>query len=462
MKKFISLIFAILLTFGAVSCVGEGEVPVETTAEVIETLPETEPAPTTIGLLNENGEALYRIVRPDEGSDGVKQLGIDLKKALKKLTGGDFSITTDFLMPNEDVGEICEILIGATNRPESVEACTGLTADEYLIRVIGSKIVIAGGSDLMTARAVESFLAMLSAENGFVLDKNTDIKQKIERGAFLVALTNQGNSHLEVYDISEGKLDDGSLVWSYKMPYYNIAGTKFRHSEKYGDVALAVCGNSYGCMISYPEGKLLWRTEGAASNPHSIELMPNGVIAIASSSGGEVRFFTTDKNLSRTASASVVLEDAHGVLWDEELQVLWAIGRTTLTAYRVTLDGSKVTVTEDTALRATIPSDWSHDLAPVYGNKDALWVTTGSHVYQFDKNTKTFRTDYAGHEVLDRANIKGVGNFDDGSFVFIYPDGAFKTWTSQTAVFFKGGKELTITSTSGHFYKIRVWDTRYQ
>ena len=326
----------------------------------------------------------------------------------------------------------------------------------------GSKIVIAGGSDLMTARAVEAFLAMLSAENGFVLDKNTDIKQKIERGAYLVALTNQGNSHLEVYDISEGNLDDGSLVWSYKMPYYNIAGTKFRHSEKYGDVALAVCGNSYGCMISYPEGKLLWRTEGAASNPHSIELMPNGVIAIASSSGGEVRFFTTDKNLSRTAAASVVLEDAHGVLWDEELQVLWAIGRTTLTAYRITLDGSKVTVTEDTALRATIPSDWSHDLAPVYGNKDALWVTTGSHVYQFDKNTKTFRTNYAGHEILDRANIKGVGNFDDGSFVFIYPDGAFKTWTSQTAVFFKGGKELTITSTSGHFYKIRVWDTRYQ
>jgi hypothetical protein len=86
----------------------------------------------------------------------------------------------------------------------------------------------------------------------------------------------------------------------------------------------------------------------------------------------------------------------------------------------------------------------------------------GFYQNQFDKNTKTFSTDYAGHEVLDRANIKGVGNFDEGSFVFIYPDGAFKTWTSQTAVFFKGGKELTITSTSGHFYKIRVWDTRYQ
>ncbi len=467
MKKFISLIFALLLTFSAVSCTG-GDVPADTTAAVIETVPETEPAPTTVGLLNENGEAIYRIVRPDEGTDGEIQVGIDFKKALKELTGADFSLTTDFLMPNESlegVADVCEILIGATNRPESAEAREGLAGDEYVIRVIGAKIVIAGGSDLMTARAAETFLAMIGAENGFVLSKDTNIKEKIERGAYLVALTNQGNSHLEVYDISDGKLDESSLVWSCKMPYYNIAGTKFRHSEKYGDVALAVCGNSYGCMVSYPEGKVLWRTEAAASNPHSIELMPNGVIAIASSTGGEVRFFTTDKNISRTASASAPLEDAHGVLWDAEKEILWAVGRNVLTAYRVTLADGKVTVTEDTAFRATIPSDHAHDLAPVYGNKDELWITTGSHVYRFNKTAKTFSTDYAGHSSLDRAAIKGVGNFEDGSIVYIYPDGAFKSWTSRSAFFLRadgGMKDTTLKSADGHFYKIRVWDTRYQ
>ncbi len=466
MKKFISLLFALLLTFSAVACAG-GDVPTETTAAAIETLPETEPISTEISLLNENGDALYRIVRPDAGTDGEIQVGIDFKKSLKELTGADFSLTSDFIMPNQsldDVAEVCEILIGATNRPESIAAREGLAVDEYVIRVVGTKIVIAGGSDLMTARAAEAFLAMISAENGFVLSNNTNIKEKIERGAYLVALTNQGNSHLEVYDISDGKLDESSLVWSCKMPYYNVAGTKFRHSETHGDVALAVCGNSYGCMVSYPEGKILWRTEAAASNPHSIELMPCGVIAIASSTGGEVRFFTTDKNFSRNASASVTLEDAHGVLWDDEKQVLWAIGRTVLTAYRVTLDGGKVTVTEETSLRATIPSDWSHDLAPVYGNPNELWITTGSHVYRFNKTTGTFSTDYEGHGILDRDAIKGVGNFDDGSIVYIYPDGAFKTWTSRSAFLLKVGTAAseTLTSADGHFYKIRVWDTRYQ
>ena len=465
MKKVISLIFAILFAFSAVSCTG-GNIPAETTPPAPETTsaPETEPAPADICLIGDGGEALYRIVRPDEGSEKEKQLAIDLKKSLAEITGAEFTLKSDFLIPNEDITDVCEILIGATNRPESVAAREGLTVNDYVIRVDGSKIVIVGGCEIMTERAVKAFAAMLSKEKGFAIAGDTDIKEEIKRGDYIVALTNQGEQYLEVYDLTDGKLDASSLVWSYKMPYYNIAGTKLRHSEKHGDVALAVCGNSYGCMISYPDGKLLWSTEAAASNPHSIELMPNGVIAIASSSGGEVRFFTTDKKASKAAAATVALEDAHGVLWDAEKEVLWAIGRTALVAYRVTLEGNKVTVAEETSLRATIPSDWSHDLAPVYGNKDALWITTGSHVYQFDKNTKTFRTDYAGHEILDRNNIKGVGNFDDGSFVYIYPDGAFKTWTSQSVCLLRNNQSQAdvIKSETGHFYKVRVWDTRYQ
>lgn len=300
-----------------------------------------------------------------------------------------------------------------------------------------------------------------------MLAKNTNIKEKVESQGYLVALTNQGESLLEVYDVSGGRLDDSSRVWSYQTPYYNIAGTKLRHSETHGDVALIVCGSSYGCMVSYPEGKMLWYTQSAANNPHSIELMPNGVIAIASSTGAEVRFFTTTENFSKAPAARAALADAHGVLWDEQNQVLWAVGRTVLTAYQVTLntDGT-VTVTEDTSRRATIPSDHAHDLAPVYGDTNALWITTGSHVYRFDKTTKAFSTDYVGHEYLDRANVKGVGNFEDGSLVFLYPDGQFKSWTTKSIVLMRNqdGKmaKEELASETGHFYKARIWDNRYQ
>ncbi len=211
---------------------------------------------------------------------------------------------------------------------------------------------------------------------------------------------------------------------------------------------------------------MLWHTNMAADNPHSIELMPNGVIAIASSTGGEVRFFTTDQESSTACSASVALEDAHGVLWDEEKEVLWAVGRNVLAAYRVelTADGG-VAETEESDLRAAISSDHAHDLAPVYGNQDALWITTGSHVYQFNKTKRTFTTGYKGGILLNRSGVKGVGSFDDGSIVYIYPDGWFKSWTSRSAYLLNASNGMRVEilkSDEGHFYKIRVWDTRYQ
>ena len=458
------------------SACGKGEA-VETTAEshtaatTTEAVTETTvPEPTDLSLLTEEGKAQYRIIRPENGSDTEVNAGIELNKALKKLTGATFTLNSDFLMPKEsldDVAEVYEILIGATNRPESGQAKEGLAANEYVIRATEYKIVVTGGSDAATYQAMQAFLAMFEAGGSFMLAKDTDIKEEIESKGYLVALTNQGESLLEVYDISSGKLDKSTRVWSYQTPYYNIAGTKLRHSETHGDVALIVCGSGYGCMVSYPAGELLWSTNMAANNPHSIELMPNGVIAIASSTGAEIRFFTTAEKASKKIDARVALEDAHGVLWDEQNQVLWAVGRTVLTAYQVVLnaDGT-VTVTEDASRRATIPSDHAHDLAPVYGDSNELWITTGSSVYRFNKTSKTFYIDYAGREYLNRANVKGVGNFEDGSFVFLYPDGAFKSWTTKSIVLVRNqdGKMVKeeLASETGHFYKARVWNNQYQ
>ena len=83
MKKYITIMLALLLTFVAVSCSGNVDIPADTTDAAPQTAPETEPVPTTVGLIDENGEALYRIVRPDEGSEGAIQIGIDLKNRLR-------------------------------------------------------------------------------------------------------------------------------------------------------------------------------------------------------------------------------------------------------------------------------------------------------------------------------------------------------------------------------------------
>ena len=58
-----------------------------------------------------------------------------------------------------------EILIGNTGRSESNEVLSELGDDEYAIRTIGKKIVIAAKDDAFLCEAVEEFLTTLSGEN---------------------------------------------------------------------------------------------------------------------------------------------------------------------------------------------------------------------------------------------------------------------------------------------------------
>ena len=59
-----------------------------------------------------------------------------------------------------------EILIGATNRPESAQALDGMKASDFGISIIGEKLIIAGGSDDATATAVIRFMTGFVYEQG--------------------------------------------------------------------------------------------------------------------------------------------------------------------------------------------------------------------------------------------------------------------------------------------------------
>lgn len=415
-----------------------------------------------IELINKNGTAIYRIVRPENVSLEANTDIKEFKRSLENLVGVNFELITD-TPADGDATNTYEILIGDTNRVESIEARNGLTENDYIIRVIGKKIVITGSSDITTRKAMDAFLEIIGSENGSSLMSNTYVLTNIQRGPYIVGFTNTNKGYIEVYDITNGKIDESSLIWSFKME--GASGVKLRHSDIHGNVMLATGGNNYGCMVSYPQGKVLWSTNSTANNPHSIELLPNGIIAIASSDGNEIRFFNSNEQSSEIAAAIVPLKDAHGVLWDERREVLWAVGWDILTAYTVTLnsDGS-IDVRENTNLRTVIPSTGAHDLAPVYGTENELWISTWDCVYRFKTDTMTFSTDYKGHEATNVPNVKGIGNFDDGTILYIYPDGAYRSWTSKSIYFLKENAENVdkFTSDSKHFYKIRIWDTRYR
>ena len=108
---------------------------------------------------NEDGSAVYRIVRPDKGSN-VSSLTVTIIRGMKETVGVSIKNVSDA----EDGTDMYEILIGNTNRSESAQALEILKNSgmgrymDYIICTIGKKIVINGMTDEAISEAVNYFV----------------------------------------------------------------------------------------------------------------------------------------------------------------------------------------------------------------------------------------------------------------------------------------------------------------
>lgn len=175
-----------------------------------------------------------------------------------------------------------------------------------------------------------------------------------------------------------------------------------------GGRLILICASNTGCgLIERASGKLLW--SAAVTNAHSVERLPNDRIAAASSlSGDKLLLFDIKSDSPATPVWSAPLKSAHGLVWDEQRQVLWALGFDELRRY-----GLKDWQTAKPALELqktiALPDNDGHDLRPVPSTKDKpsndLLVTTEHHVWLFDRETEKFRK----HPVVgELAKIKAI------------------------------------------------------
>lgn len=98
----------------------------------------------------------YTVIYGKTSPDRVWNASNLLATNLQKLSGVKPKISVDEKTPDKS-GK--EILIGATDRPES--AIDGIGYMDYVIRISGNKIVILGGSPLATQSAAEKFVSMI-------------------------------------------------------------------------------------------------------------------------------------------------------------------------------------------------------------------------------------------------------------------------------------------------------------
>ncbi|MGW7368926.1 DUF6528 family protein [Streptomyces sp. NPDC054841] len=222
---------------------------------------------------------------------------------------------------------------------------------------------------------------------------------------------------------------------------------------------LTTASFGFAAVVEYPSGRRYWGdtlSPGTIEhNPHSIELLPDGNVAVAGSTGDVVRLYAASQGPVGVPFASYTLDDAHGLQWDARRKVLWALGGDRLVALKPGGTAAEPTLTK--SFEVPLPGPHGHDLLQVAGRPDRLWVTTGSAVHQYSKSRRVFVQDFAGAAKISRADVKAVGNDPvTGQVASTVPESGLEEtwWTRNVTVHRPDG---TYRLVNGGIYKVRWW-----
>jgi hypothetical protein len=231
-----------------------------------------------------------------------------------------------------------------------------------------------------------------------------------------IVLTDQAKQDPRILVMDPGQADwsaanPKAVLWSWRPADSGMdpggfglpTEVKVRRVPAWGQGQWIAVSDSRGFMgvVSYPGKEKKWVVNaGKSANVHGIEILPNGNVAAAASTGGWVRVYAASQGSTSSTYAQFDMKDAHNVLWDPRRQVLWAVGGRQLVELRV--EGSDGAPSLRLVKTTALPSDGGHDLSPVYGDVDTLQVTTVEQVYLFHKDDDRFSL------LADTPNIKSI------------------------------------------------------
>ena len=134
----------------------------DTGAESAEQLAESEDY-----TISKDGNALYTIVRCDGLDKSSADALLTLNDRIKELTGKYLKVVNDVDSSGQGTPVTeCEILIGDTNRNESIAAKATLEPYTFAIKFVDGKVVIVGDNNSLLCTAIQFF-----TENYLVSDK---------------------------------------------------------------------------------------------------------------------------------------------------------------------------------------------------------------------------------------------------------------------------------------------------
>ena len=110
--------------------------------------------------LVKDGTAVYRVVRTAEAGKKSADMMLALNDRVEEITGKYLPVANDVGLSGEANPETeYEILVGDTNRKESIDAKAQLLPYTFAIRFVGSKIVIVGDNESLLCAGLQYFIS---------------------------------------------------------------------------------------------------------------------------------------------------------------------------------------------------------------------------------------------------------------------------------------------------------------
>ncbi len=184
MKRVICAFLALIMLAGAlVACGTDG-----TTAET--TPAETTPALPAELVISTPDAFNYTIVRSKNATTEVIALAMSLRDSLNAMTTATgLKVTEDWVKKGEDASaDACEIVLGITEHPDMIALSSGLAMGSYAIKIVGSRILLAGHDKASLLSAVNELKRAIVKKDDGSLVISRDFAVQGSKNEYMSAL----------------------------------------------------------------------------------------------------------------------------------------------------------------------------------------------------------------------------------------------------------------------------------
>lgn len=273
-----------------------------------------------------------------------------------------------------------------------------------------------------------------------------------------VVLAEQSRTAILVMDMNTKK-----VVWEWEPLTGGIPSAK-RNLFKNPSECKPVLNNEYVLMtasggavalIRFADKKVMCYAE-CGINPHSAEILPDGNIVTAESKQGEINLFAVDmENGTMVKKSTKKIGNAHNLVWDAKRQCIYTTGTinnagksvTALFSFKYNGDKENPALTNQKRIFTFENEKGGHDLFPVYGETDKLWLTAEHGVYQFDMSAAQL----AATTIYEVADVKAVGKDAQGNDYLLKPT---ESWWAPCVVDGAGNEYFNLANSK--IYKFRL------